>query len=110
MTTLYHLHMILQDKDSKGKAIGFAYGISCEPVLRLRDAFETIKINVDSKSTLCCSAYIVKETIDNEFDTDTKRIIYAENYVSIAGGYYYPDVKCYDEDYNIEYRMEKCII
>lgn len=110
MTTLYHLHMILLDKDRKGKPIDFPYGISCEPVLQLKEAFEIIKKNVDSANCLCCSAYIVEETIDHESDTDTKRIIYAENYVSIAGGYYYPDVKCFGSKYNIEERMKHCIM
>ena len=30
--------------------------------------------------------------------------------VSIAGGYYYPDVKCFGSKYNIEERMKHCIM
>ena len=102
---LYDLHMILQDKKENGDPSGLAYGISVELTPNLENCFKTLKIHVDSDDHVCCSAFI-KEL---DIDTNAWRIIYAENYSSIIGGYY-PDVKSYNTEYDIEKRMKKCIM
>ena len=78
---VYDLHMVLQDVHGKN-SFGKAYGISVDPTISFEEALNTIKMHINSEDHICCSAYIV------ERDGDVKNIVYAQNYVSIIGGYY----------------------